>query len=67
MRRGEGILPVRVADDEERDVFGVGVAEDLVGFCLNHVAVGENQLLPVECFLAWYVSNLVNWPICEVD
>ena len=54
------MLPVRVADDEERDVFGVGVAEDLVGFCLDHVAVGEDQLLPVECFLAWYVSSLVN-------
>ena len=56
-KRGRG-SPVGVADDEERDVFGVSVAEDLVRFGLYHVAVGEDQLLPVECFLAHYVSGV---------
>ena len=54
LKKAEGKgSPIWVANDEERDVFFVGVAEDFVGFGLDHVAVCEDQLFPVECFLAW--------------
>ena len=43
---------------ERREVLVVGVAEDLVRFGLDHVAVGEDELLPVECFLAHHVSGV---------
>ena len=46
-------VPIRIADDEQRYVFRIRITEDLVRLGFYHVAVGEYQLLPVECFLAW--------------
>lgn len=40
-----------VADDKERDVLGIGVFQDLVGLCFDHISIGEDDGLFVERFL----------------
>lgn len=43
--------PERIADDEEGDVKGVGVGQDVVRLGLDHVTVRNDDLLAIECFL----------------
>ena len=44
-------LPEGVAHDQERDVGGVGAAQDVVRGRFDHFAVGDDDLAPVEGFL----------------
>ena len=49
--------PIRIADDEKGNIFLIRIAQDLVALRLNHVAIGDDQLLSVELFLALSVSR----------
>jgi hypothetical protein len=45
------VLPKRVADDEKRDVYLVGVLEYVVAGRLDHFAVGDDDSAAIEGFL----------------
>jgi hypothetical protein len=43
--------PKGIAYDEKGHVFRVGVSEDLVALCFDHVAIGQDELFLIEIFL----------------
>lgn len=45
-RRAKG-----VADNEESDILSVRVSQDFIALRLNHVAVSNDERLPVQLFL----------------
>ena len=45
--------PEGIADDKKGDVEGVCVAEDVLGGCLDHVTIGEDEISAVERFLCF--------------
>ena len=56
--------PKRVTNDKQRYVLLVRVPENLIAFSFDHVAISENQLLPVELFLAKSLSITMLLLIC---
>lgn len=42
----------RVSYDEEGDIFVLGAGVDAVGFRLDDIAIGQDDVLAVESFLA---------------
>lgn len=43
--------PKGIADDEEGDVEGVGVGENVIRLGLDHITVSDDNFLAIKCFL----------------